>query len=353
MKKTALALALFGFFAALAQNENCPSLKLKTGTKLIYKTETAPAATYAFTGDYIKSSEKDKKKTRDKFYKDNPWTFDVQTNEIKIVPNNNGTVEIISSVTRNSTANVTSDFAAFCKNDTLVNRPGFTTYKDGNLTSTSTYYNVTPNAKNDGHTGFTMIFEKATPNNLEVGQKLLDQQVMFMFTTTGEQNIKFPKQEEVSREITSYGNYNRYGRWEETYSITTSKFETTMIDVIIETAITSEVWTKNRMVKEKKDVTVSGQTYTAYLISEETWTGGFGYEVKTDNPFINKKNAKFADKMAKKSAEAMREMAGANEDGYIVTYTEYWYIPGIGAYNMTSYNQYHEKIGYLELVEIQ
>ncbi len=352
MKKTALILALCGFFAANAQNENCATLKLKTGMQLIYKTETAPAATYAFTGDYMKSSEKDKKKTRDKFYKENPWTNDVQTNTVKIVPNGNGTVEIVSTVTRNGQPSVISEYAAYCKNDTLVNRPGYTLNNNGKIT-TSTYYNVMPNTTGDGQSGFTIIFEKATPNNLEVGQQLMDQQVLFSFITTGQQNIKFPMTEEVGKEITSYGYYGSTGRWNETFRTTTSLLETTMIDVIIESSISSEVWTKNRFVKEKKDVTVSGQTYTAFLISEETWTGGYGFEVKSDNPFVNKANRKYSDKMAKKTADAMREMAGANEEGYIVTYTEYWYIPGIGAYNMTTFNQYHEKIGYLELVAIQ
>ena len=92
-----------------------------------------------------------------------------------------------------------------------------------------TYYNKNAN-------GFTLLFEKATPNILNVGQKLLDQQSSFSMTSSAK-DIKFPELKEVSREITSYGNYNSRGQWNELYKTTTSKFETTMIDVHIESSV--------------------------------------------------------------------------------------------------------------------
>jgi len=337
-----LAVAFAG--TGLVQGQNCESLKLKSGTKLIYRTETAPVNFETFKGDYWKKSEKERKKIDEKFEKETPWTKDIQTNLIKISPNSDGTTEIMSTVTRASQAGIFTDYSAYCKNDTMVNRPGFVMNNNGAITE-YTYYN--PSAS-----GYSLMFEKATPNKLEVGQKILDQQVTFAFTTSVK-NIQFPMNKEIGKEITSYGNYDMKGKWNEVYSVTISKFETEMVDAIIESAVFSEVLLKNRIVKEKKEVQVSGTTYTAYLIKEEQWTGGAGCEVKSDNTFINKHNKKFNDKMAKKYAEVAKETLKANDDGYVVTTTETWYIPGVGAYSMTTYDVTGKKIGYLELQEIQ
>lgn len=352
MKTSLFLLLTCAIVAAHAQNAPCSTLKLTSGMTLVYKTETAPPPTYAFTGTYYKESPKAQQKIREEFYRKNPWTYDVQTNAIQLVPNADGTTEIVSTVQRKSQTGISSVYRAYCKNDTLVNRPGFTLNNNGVVTE-QTYYNVMKNPTTGEQFGFSILFEKATPNHLQVGQQLLDQQTMFSLSTSGQKNIQFPKTEEVGREITSYGKYTSTGRWNETYRTVISKFETTMVDAIVEASVSSEALTRNRVVKEQKDVTVSGQTFTAYLISEESWTGGTNFEVKSDNPFVMASNRKYSEKMAKKTAETMREMMGANEEGYLVTYMEYWYIPGIGAYNMTTYNQYHEKIGYLELVEIR
>jgi len=330
-------------YSGLVKGQNCESMKLKSGTKLIYHTETAPVNFEIFKGDYWKKSEKERKKIDEKFEKETPWTKDVQTNVIKISPNNDGTTEIKSTVTRASQAGITTDYSAYCKNDTMVNRPGFVMNNNGAITE-YTYYNPTAS-------GYSLMFEKATPNKLEIGQKIMDQQVSFSFTTSVK-NLQFPMQKEVSKEVTSYGNYNSHGRWNELYSITTSKFQTELVDVIIESAVFGEALTKNRIVKEKKEVQVNGTTYTAFLIHEEQWTGGVGCEVKSDNAFINKHNKKFSDKMARKTADVIKETLKANDEGYVVTTVDLWYIPGVGAYSMTTYDVTGKKIGYLELKEI-
>jgi hypothetical protein len=269
---------------------------------------------------------------------------DVQINQVSISSNADGTIELIYKSKKNSQQGIVSEFRAYCKDDTLINRPGFVLNNNG-IVTTSTYYNVNPG-------GFTMLFEKATPNKLQVGQRLPDQKSMFIFSTA-EKNVKFPMLEEVGKEITSYGGYNSRGRWEELYQTTVSKFETKMVDVIIQSAVTNEVLIKNRMVKDKKEVVVNGRTYTAFQLYEETWTGSGTYEVKSDNPFVNKHNEKFSDKMAKRSADALKKLANANEEGYVVTKTESWYIPGLGAYSMTSYDETGAVTGYLELKEIK
>ncbi len=327
-----------------AKSQSCPTLQLKDEMQLIYFTETAPVNMATFTGDYYKKSEKERKKIDEKFERETPWTKDIMVNKVKVYPGKEGYIEIKTTSTRNSQPDASTDYFAYCKNDTLITRPGYLLTNKGTVTE-FTYYNKNAN-------GFTLLFEKATPNILNVGQKLLDQQSSFSMTSSAK-DIKFPELKEVSREITSYGNYNSRGQWNELYKTTTSKFETTMIDVHIESSVYGHGYLKNRFVKDKKEVNISGKNYTAYLLVEENWTGGIGMEATTDNPFINKHNKKFSEKMAKNTSETLKKTLNANAEGYIVNVIETWYIPGLGAYSMTTYNSYGKKIGYLELKEIR
>jgi hypothetical protein len=339
MKKLILniAIGLFAFSSTLAQNENCPTLKLKDGMQLIYETQTPPVAMYKFQGEYYKKSPKEQQKIDAKFEKENPWTTDIQTNKIALSNNADGSVEINSTVTRSKQPTVVSQYRSFCTNDTMVSRPGFVSVNNG-VTTDFGYYNVTKAA--DGtENGFIVRYEKRVPNKLEVGQKLNDEHVMFIFTETSKV-IKYPAQELVSSKIISHGSYNSYGQWNELYTSVENKFKTVEKQMTNEITGTTEIFCKNRVIKEKKDVVVSEQTYTAYLLYEETWTGNSQLKVKSDNPFVQKNNQKFADKMAQNIADVLKKSLNANDDGYVVTTSESWIIPGIGSYAMTSYDAF-------------
>jgi hypothetical protein len=43
--------------------------------------------------------------------------------------------------------------------------------------------------------------------------------------------------------------------------------------------------------------------------------------------------------------DLLKKNENANADGYIVTVTESWWIPEIGAYSMTSYDAFGSKVG--------
>lgn len=114
-----------------------------------------------------------------------------------------------------------------------------------------------------------------------------------------------------------------------------------------------ESFYKKREVKDKKEVTVSGNNYTAYLILEEQWTSATGCDVKTDNPYFKHKMEKMNKKLNKKITEAVRKQVNANTDGYLVYKMEHWYIPGIGTYSLTTYDNFDQKVGYMELEKIE
>lgn len=175
---------------------------------------------------------------------------------------------------------------------------------------------------------------------------------MYIFTAASK-TIKYPAQELVSSKIISHGNYNRYGQWDELYTSVENKFKTVEKEMTNDITGSTIIDSRNREIKEKKEVVVSGKTYTAYLLYEETWTGMHQMQVQSDNPFVQKNNQRFSDKMAQNIADVLKKSMNANDQGYVVTKTETWIIPGLGAYAMTSYDAFGKKIGYLELKAIQ
>lgn len=334
----------------IAQNAPCSTLKLKDGMVLKYETQSPPLALYKTKGDYWKNSEKKRKKIDEEFEKENPWTTDIQTNKVKLVTNSDGTTEIIYTVSRAKQVGSESQFYAYCKNDTIVSRPGFKLINNGKVTEFS-YYDLNNTATSSG---YTLRYDNVTPSNLEVGQTLISLPISFAQTTINK-NVKFAETKVVGKEITSYGYWSGStgSRWTETMRIVMPITETVEVDVALQSSMFSESKRMNRLVKDKKQVKVGNEEYTAYLLIEEIWTGGFGCEVKSDNPIIEKYNKKFDDKMAKKNADLARKTLNANEQGYVVNKTETWYIPGLGTYSMTSFDGFGNKSGYLELKSIE
>jgi hypothetical protein len=345
-----ITIGLLTISSIIAQTQSCSTLIVKDGMKLIYETQSPPLAMYKTKGDYWKKSEKERQKIDAQFEKENPWTTDIQTNKVQLQTNSDGTIEIITTVSRAKQAGIESQFYAYCINDTIVNRPGFKMNNNGILTELG-YYDVNNTATT---TGYTLRYENITPNKLEVGQTLMNLPISFSQTTTVK-NVKFPEVREVGKEITSYGYWSGASgsRWTETMQIVKPITETVEVDVVVQSSVFSESKKMNRVVKEKKLVKVGNNEYTAFLLVEEIWTGGAGCIVKSDNPVMEKYNKKFDDKMAKKYAEVAQKTGNANEQGYVVNKIETWYIPGLGTYSMTSYDGFGKKIGYLELKAIE
>lgn len=353
MKKgiASIAIGLLTISSSMAQTEHCPNLKLKDGMQLKYFTQTPPPAVYK-TGQYFMAKPKDQAKIKEKFYKENPWTDDIQTNAIKISAGANGVSEIETKVTKSKQPTMTTVYSSVCDKDTLISRAGYVFTNNGKTDEVS-FYNITYSPDKTRQIGYTLSFDKYLPNKLEVGQTLPDQKIGFYVFTTGNVAFSFPQRVEVQRIVTEHGHLTGSGSFQKDFETTVSKYATEQVKANIEMTSMAETWLKNRSINEKKEVTVSGNAYTAYLIREEIWTGGTMWQVKSDNEWIRLKNEKQAAKGQKAVEDILKKTENANADGYIVTSTETWFIPGLGVYAMTSYDSWGEKIGYLELKEIK
>jgi hypothetical protein len=353
MKKVILniAIGLLTINSTFAQTEICPNLKLKDGMQLKYFTQTPPPAIYK-TGQYYMAKPKEQAKIKENFYKDNPWTDDIQTNIIKITAGIGGVSEIETKVTKTKQDNISTLYYSVCDNDTLISRAGYVFTNNGK-TDTTAFYNISYSPDKKKQIGYTLSFDKYVPNKLEVGQTLPDQKIGFYIFTTGDVAFTYPKRVEVSRMVTEHGHLTGTGAFQKDFETTVSKYVTEQVKANIEMTSLAETWLKNRTIKEKKEVTVSDNTYTAYLIREEFWTGGTMWQVKSDNEWIRLKNEKQAAKGQKAVEDLLKKNENANADGYIVTSTETWFILGLGVYAMTSYDSWGEKSGYLELKEIK
>ncbi len=142
MKKVILniAVGLLTFSSTFAQTENCPNLILKDGMQLKYFTQTPPPAIYK-TGQYYMAKPKEQAKIKEKFYKDNPWTDDIQTNIIKITAGTGGVAEIETKVTKAKQPTSATVYNSICDKDTLISRAGYIFTNNGK-TDTIAFYNI-------------------------------------------------------------------------------------------------------------------------------------------------------------------------------------------------------------------
>ncbi len=336
---------------AFAQSELCPSLKLKDGMQLTYFTETAPPPLYKMKGEYFKAKPKEQQKMKEQYLKE-PWNKDVQTNTVKIVNLNDA--KFISTNVKRAKETNSSIYYTSCNEKEYISRGGFIQL-DPTGKVIGDYMNVKINyVPNDSTkmTGYSVLYDKSYPFKLEIGMKLPDVMSSYNVFTMGTQ-ITFFREKVLSTKVENrwVGNSANLVAFNHGKVIKDAIQE--QITANIATTSIMEVWIKNREVKDKKEVTVSGTNYTAYLIREETWTGGTMWTVKSDDEWVQKKNQKQAEKGQKAVEDLLKKNENANDDGYIVTVSESWFIPEIGAYSMTSYNSWGDKIAYLELKEIK
>lgn len=346
-----LAFAAIGISTLKAQNEACPTLQLKDGMKLIYTTETAPPALYKMKGEYYSAKPKEQAKMKAAWEKE-PWNVDEQTNtiEIKSVPDGKF---IVTNVKRAKDA-TSADYYASCNGKEYIASAGFTQYNaEGWPIADFSYSKVNYVTKDSVQaSSFSILYDKSYPLQLEVGMKLPDIPTSYTVMSMNAQ-ITFPREK-----VLSVRNENRWvGNSANAVAFNYGKqVKTTLTEYItanIESIGITEAFLKNREVKEKKDVTVSGKTYTAYLIREESWTGSPMWTVTSTDEWVQKKNQHHTAKGQKAVEDLLKKNENANAEGYIVTVTESWWIPEIGTYAMTSYDSWGSRVGYLELKEIR
>jgi hypothetical protein len=355
MKKIILniAVGLLTISSTFAQTETCPTLKLKDGMQLIYFTETAPPPLYKMKGEYFKAKPKEQQKMKEQYLKE-PWITDVQTNTIKLVTLSSINAQFISTTVKRAKETNSSIFYSSCNDKDYISRGGFIQL-DPSGKIIGDYMNIKINSvPNDSTkmTGYSILYDKSYPFNLEVGMKLPNVISSYNVFTMGTQ-ITFAREKILSTKVENRWVGNSANIVAMNYGKVVKDAIQEQITANIATTSIMEIWIKNREVKDKKEVTVSGKNYTAYLIREETWTGGTMWQVKSDDEWVQKKNQKQAEKGQKAVEDLLKKNENANEEGYIVTVTESWFIPEIGAYSMTSYNSWGDKVGYLELKEIK
>lgn len=346
-----LIVALLGISTASAQNEVCPTLQLKDGMKLIYSTETAPPALYKMKGEYYRAKPKEQAKMKAEWEKE-PWNKDSQTNTVSIKSVAEGKfVEI--HVKRDKEATSALYFAS-CNDKEYISRAGFTQL-DASGMPIKDYSNMKVDyvGKDSSKvTGFTILYDKAYPFNMEVGLKLPDMKTSYSVTAVNTQ-FTFEREKVISTRVENRWIGNSANAVAFNHGRVVKETMTEEVTAKIESTSISETFLKNREVKERKDVVVSGKTYTAYLIREENWTGSPMFMFTSDDEWVQKKNQKGSANRQKAVEDLLKKNENANEEGFIVTVSESWWIPEIGTYSMTSYDAFGSKVGYLELKQIQ
>jgi len=348
---TPLIIALMGFGTVNAQNEACPTLQLKDGMQLIYGTETAPPPLYKMKGDYYRAKPKEQAKMKAEWEKE-PWNKDVQINSVRIKSVPEGKfIEI--NVKREKEAASALYFAS-CNENEYISRAGFTQL-DASGMPIKDFSNIKIDyvGKDSSKvTGFTILYDKAYPFKMEVGMKLPDMKASYSVMAVNTQ-FTFEREKVLSSRVENRWIGNSANAVAFNHGQVVKNVMTEEVTAKIESTAISETFLKNREVKDKKEVTVSGKTYTAYLIREENWTGSPMWSFTSDDEWVQKKNQKGSANRQKAVEDLLKKNENANEDGFIVTSTEIWWIPEIGTFAMTSYDAWGSKIGHLELKGIK
>lgn len=326
-------------------------MQVKDGMKLIYSTETAPPALYALKGEYFRAKPKEQAKMKADWEKE-PWNKDVQTNTIRIKSVPEGKF-IETHVKRAKDATAALYFAS-CNEKDYISRSGFTQLDAAGM-PISDFSNIKVNyVGNDSSkvTGFTIHYDRVYPFNLEVGMKLPESKLLYSVMAVNTQ-FTFEREKVLSSRVENRWVGNSANAVAFNYGQVVKHTMTEEITAKIESTSISEAFLKNREVKDKKEVSVGGNTYTAYLIREETWTGSPMWTFTSDDDWVQKKNQKGAANRQKAVEDLLKKNGFANEEGFVVTATEHWWIPVLGTYSMTSYDASGTKVGYLELKQIQ
>jgi len=221
------------------------------------------------------------------------------------------------------------------------------------------YYNyrakgVQPSVYNNDTIGFGMLGTQIIPKSIKTGD------VLPGYSDIGQ---SFPASEIKDTRIafseTDYSSdwYSGKSTWTTTYGEVTSKvkYTTTMKYIKLYQAGT---------VMAEENITIGGNTFKSYLIGNEVWTkmdNTIDVKVEEQNYFndpalskrINKSFSRSFEKGGKRTATKINEMNGANDAGYVVSYQEIWFVPGIGAVKGITYDQFGNITGMSNIIAIE
>lgn len=346
-----LALTLSVSGTLFAQNETCPDLQLKDGMKLTYSVESAPPALYKMKGEYFRAKPKEQAKMKADWEKE-PWNKDEQTNTVRIKRVPEGTF-VETHVKRAKEATSALYFAS-CNEKEFISRAGFTQL-DASGMPTLDFSNMKVDyvGKDSAKvTGFTILYDRVYPFRLEVGMKLPETKLSYSVMAVNTQ-FTFEREKVLSSRVENRWVGNSANAVAFNYGQVVKHVMTEEITAKIESTSISETFLKNREVKDSKEVVVEGKTYTAFLIREETWTGSPMWTFTSDDEWVQKKNQSGQANRQKAVEDLLRKNENANEEGFIVTATEHWWIPGLGTYSLTSYDAFGSKVGHLQLMAVR
>jgi hypothetical protein len=118
------------------------------------------------------------------------------------------------------------------------------------------------------------------------------------------------------------------------YTKTTTAAAYNMIDVKVRQTLTTSSHSLhyvNAVVSRTEEITFNGKQYKAFFIESETWTKGQTegtYESVRESAARAQKKA--YDKMQGKMEKKMKKIGFLNDEGYMVAYSEEWFVPELG-----------------------
>ncbi len=190
---------------------------------------------------------------------------------------------------------------------------------------------------------------KVLPMNIEVGDFLTPFQDIAMSAKTTEH---FTVEEEFLSDIKtttnirhghftdSYDGQYKYG----TYQVTQTEYIYETIDVNVKKEAQFFIFTIHyayAYVSGKEEMVFNGKTYDAYIINSESWGKGMNqieYESSSADVI---KNLEKMDNKVERMLEKFSFKAGmTNEEGYLVSPSREWYIPGIGMVKTETYDMF-------------
>jgi hypothetical protein len=324
--KTIALVILMVFFLGNAESQNCLQA-LKKGTKLTYEIATYPLTIEILGPKQAKMKQKEKDEIIDKYKSDilsgtiKPTVSSFST-EISNVTESNGATEYEASYT---VAGVVYKSYMACKKDSVY------IYRIKGI-----QYSVW----NNDTLGFALLGTQILPVSLKVND-----------ATPGYSDIgeSFPKTEtrKVQHKFNVGEDYNPYASYHTTYYGTVSANETWT-----STSKYYKIFQGGNVIGEE-NFSINGKDYKSYIIGNETWTKfgtNFDIKVEEENYFddlsyrmnhkINKQIVKAYSKGGKKTAATINEVSGANEQGYVVSYKEDWFVPEVGIVKTITYDNY-------------
>ena len=198
--------------------------------------------------------------------------------------------------------------------------------------------------------GFMIQGVQKVPMYLKVGDKLPEYEdisVMYPTTTTKtvKESIYAGMSSHTTQEVGPYIDSKTGNAGNGIYEKTTTSAVYNSIDVKVKETLSLSAKTTyyvNASVTRTDNITVNGKAYTAYVIESETWT-----KSKTEASYEAEHHAteqaqkKVFDKMQQKVSKKMKNWGLNNEDGYMITYKEEWFVPELGSMaKMRSYDMY-------------